>query len=401
MEIFSLLINIPIPFVYEILDLGFIVFLSSFFVYLTVKCFKTKQISRLYLLLLILSLVPILGAVQAMIYYNQPFIYGILSERLKVLAIGGLLIVNFLEKGLITLEQIKKTVLYLAFLILVVLLFLNIFVPGSTMEEYDFVVNTASKGYRFKLNNSLIVILFFYSLIVGVEQNKIRYLGLVLIILFYLTFLYKARSLTLSIIIATAFYLVQRVKFYRLISFGVIFTVVSTFIFAVAFVFFNEQIIKIAELFSSALSVFIGGEVTDSSALSRYSQYEIASEGIAKHPFLGNGFLSSRFGGGLTGLYGYFYPSDIGWMGTLYLYGILGTAIYIIPFILTAYYSFKIKKLNKKVDAFASAMVYTMLYFFIHSTTAGFFVKKLGIIIFVFSMVYYYYYSLKLKEVTK
>lgn len=397
---FSLLVNIPIPFVYEFLNTSFLIFLFFFYIYIALFFYKNKQVSKLFILITIISLVPIIGVTQAMIHFDQPFIYGILAERVKVLAFGSLLIVFLLEKGLIELNQIKNSVIYFAFVFFSVLLILNIFVPAALIEDYDFVVKSASKGYRFKFDNSLVVILYFFSLAKCIQEKKFKYLILITLILFYFIFLYKARSLAFSVLITTSIYLVQKLKLYLLFSWSVILTFVLIFLIGIGYWFFPDQFTKIIELFTSAINVFIGGEITDSSAMSRVMQFDIAKEGVINHPFFGNGLISSRWEGGLRGLYGHFYPADIGWMGILYLYGIVGTLTYVIPFILTFIFAIKIRKLGKDNNTFISALIYTMLFFFVNSTTAGIFVKKVSIITFVFSLIYYYYYSLKSKEST-
>ncbi len=393
---FSLLVNLPIPFVYVTLNTSFLVFLLLYFLYETILVFKKKKVSKFYLLVLLFMVVPTIGTIQAKIYFGQPVFYGILAERTKIMAFGGLLIIFLLERGIISFSKIESIVLKTAAGVFGLLLLLNIFVPSSVADEYDFVINSVSKGLRIKLNHGLIVILYFYALIAGIEKKNRWYISLVLLILFYLVFIFKARSFTLSLLIASLFYLIKQIKVFKLLSWSIISLVIALVFFSLGYVFFEVQFLRIFELFSSAFNVFLGGEVTDSSALSRISQFEIANNGLKEHPIFGNGFLSIQWGGGLRGYHGYFYPSDIGWMGSLYLYGIAGTLIYCLPFILTWRYA---KGFTKdgflKGKYFLSALIYTMFYLFVHSFTAGFFVKKLGIIVFVFSLIYYCYYNMK------
>lgn len=398
--VFSLLVNFPVPYVYLTLNTGFLIFLSLFFFYETMLVINSRQVSVFYLLMLLFSIVPIIGATQAYINYGQPIIYGLLAERTKVLAFGGLFIIYLLEKNLISLKILESVVLKSAVAVFSILLFLYFFIPTAVLEDYDFVISSVSKGFRIKLNHNLIVILYFYVLIAGVERKNRLYILLVVLILIYFIFLFKARSLTLSLLFASFLFALRQIKIFKFLSWGIIYSVIGIVGFSIGYFLFQEQFKLIFELFASAFNVFIGGVVTDSSALSRISQFEIAKNGLLEHPIFGNGFLSNQWQGGLRGWYGYFYPSDIGWMGTLYLYGIVGTLIFCVPFALTWRYSIKLSKKGLlKGQFFIRSLVYTMLYLFVHSFTAGFFVKKLGMVVFIFSLIYYYYYQSKDKPV--
>ncbi len=391
--VFSLLINVPIPFLYTALNqlalFSFVLFLGFY----TMKSLGKKRASRLLILTLLLLIVPVFGAIQANIYFGQPLIYGLLAERVKLFATAGIVSLVMLENGFLDFKKMEQIVIRMAIVIFFLLFILNVFIPPELFEQYDFVIKTASKGYRYKLNQSLIVILYFYSLIRYVSEKDKKYLLMVLLILFYLVFLYKARSLTLSLVLASSFYLVQKVKLQSFIYSTIISVTALSILFYIGLILFPNQLNLVGTLFKSALNVFIGGEVTDSSAMSRISQFEVASTGIANHPIFGNGFLSSQWNNGWEGKYGHFYPSDIGWMGALYLYGIVGTLILCIPYFLSLKYALDLKKRKVEASHFVQGLFYTLLYFFIHSATAGFFVKKLGIIVFIFSLLYYHYYT--------
>src|SRR5690606_13427142 len=128
-----------------------------------------------------------------------------------------------------------------------------------------------------------------------------------------------------------------------------------------AFLMFTspEVIYENVKLFASAANVFLGGEITDGSALSRIYEFEIALRGFYKHPWLGNGFLSNQYNDGFAGMYDHFFPTDIGIMGNLFLYGIIGTAFFYIPFF--AAYSYR-KYLRSNQDIFLMTCQYSLLF---------------------------------------
>jgi hypothetical protein len=69
--------------------------------------------------------------------------------------------------------------------------------------------------------------------------------------------------------------------------------------------------------------------VEDASSTGRIGETIFALQGIAKHPILGNGVLSNQWQGGAQLQQGeYFYWVDVGSIGVLYVFGILGLILY-------------------------------------------------------------------------
>ena len=82
----------------------------------------------MFLFILPILLLPFLSAWQAMETFDQPLLYGVLSERGKFFAISGLMLVHFLERGWWTIELVKKTVITGAYLFFGFMLVLYLFV---------------------------------------------------------------------------------------------------------------------------------------------------------------------------------------------------------------------------------------------------------------------------------
>lgn len=196
--------------------------------------------------------------------------------------------------------------------------------------------------------------------------------------------------MTITISAVSFLFLIRNLSTLRLISFLSLFFICLIILSVAGLTFFSDLFNHISSLFSSAFNVFFGGNVTDASSQSRIQEFEIAKEGFLAQPFFGNGFLSSQWKGGFSGIYGHFYPSDIGWMGLLYLYGSIGVLIYFIPFVYAFYMSMK-KGIVK--SPMVLALHYVFLYYLIFSLVAGLFVKKIGIIFFIFSLIYYNFYK--------
>lgn len=141
------------------------------------------------------------------------------------------------------------------------------------------------------------------------------------------------------------------------------------------------------ELFGNALTVITGEHTTEDSTNIRYVESEIAMKGFEKHPVLGNGFLSSQWDEGYLQFYRYFYPADIGLLGNLYVYGIVGTLFYYIPFLAAFIWMFKLRKTR---DTFLLTCMYTTIFIFLDMQIAASNIKFIGIQAFFFGVLYYY-----------
>ena len=145
---------------------------------------------------------------------------------------------------------------------------------------------------------------------------------------------------------------------------------------------------KFVLMYRNIFLVVLGQEVDEYSASARLHEFGIAASGIKKNPIFGNGKLSNQWRGGYEGILGYFYPSDIGLIGAIYLYGVFGFIIFNLQYLLAYYYLKKIKHLKK--DTFLMACKYFLFYFFINSLASAstFYFTSISITMIV--VIYYY-----------
>ncbi|MEQ8908110.1 MAG: hypothetical protein RIC95_02880 [Vicingaceae bacterium] len=392
MVVFGALSNYPVSILYVSLNTLALAVFAFFFAFLSLQSLKQAKFSRLYILSFLILLVPVIGAFQSYKVFGQPLIYGLLSERTKLFIVSGLLIVYALERSWVSLKEIEKTMVNVGLVYFLVGFTLIMFVPKDWISDFDFISLTQLRGYRLNINHGLYLALYFYSLIQVMRNFRVKFLILVILLFIYFAFIFKARALTLTVILVSLLMFFRHYSFLRILKIGTIFMLSLLFLFTISFIFLREELSVIVQLFVSAFNVFLGGEITDFSAQSRVFEYEIAKKGFLESPLFGNGFVSSRWNGGFPGMYGHFYPSDIGWIGLLFLYGLFGTLISVLPFI----FSFKFALQKKKIEnSFISALNYLYLYYFLSSLVGGYFVKKTGLLFFIFSLLYYYYYSSK------
>jgi hypothetical protein len=391
-EEFSLLTHFPIPIVRTISSSVFLVVLAVIFSYYLLRDLQRRQISILLITLFPLILIPFLSAYQASDVFGQPFIYGFLAERTKFFILSPFLIIYLLDRGTLTIQDIEKYLVRFAAFYFIIALILYIFINPEIFANTSFVQISPTKGVRYNINQALIIILLFYSLYKVFESFKPIYAITVIAILVYLVVFVKGRSLLTTVFITlihfTFIKLTPRQKLMFLSFSLLIFFGLGVF----GLIFFQDRLSSVFSLFASALNVFVGDEAQDSSAASRVLQVDIAWNGFKDNPLLGNGFISSEWNEGFSGKYKYFFPSDVGWLGILFIHGTIGFIILNIPFIASFLFSRKIPTDQK--TSFYNAIESFMIYIFFHSIFAAFSIKKIGMIAFPFAIIYYFRFKL-------
>lgn len=394
---FSLLTHVPVPGARVVSNSLFLLLLLVFFSYYLLKSLRESQFSILLVISVPILVVPFLSAYQAQQVFGQPFIFGFLADRTKFFILSPLLLVYLLEANILSIKTVERVLISLASAYFFIALFLYLVVDPELFRGTSFVIFSPQKGMRYNINHALVLILLFYSLYKTIDQMSIRHILLVVLILIYLLVLVKGRSLLVTLFVALMQIFLRRLTWRQRIA-VLSFSILAVVIFGiVALFFFKEGVGNFITLFSSALDVVTGGEGQDASAKSRVIQADVAWEGVREHPLLGNGFLSSQWNDGFNSEFEHFYPSDIGWLGLLYVNGLVGFILLNIPFALSFWYSRKTPPETK--DIFLKTMESFMFYLFLHSIFAAFAIKKIGIIVFPFAIIYFYRFYSKKKDV--
>jgi hypothetical protein len=138
-----------------------------------------------------------------------------------------------------------------------------------------------------------------------------------------------------------------------------------------------ESIAELSEKFQNAFTVvFTQQKTADPSANARIAETLIALPYIGKHWLFGNGDLSDQFNGGYNGLFGYFYPTDIGIIGAVFVYGIFGVGLFSVQFLLAMRYSKRLRQEEKGNSIFIYSIQGFLVYYAIHSFVTGAFAAQ-------------------------
>lgn len=385
---FHVLEHFPIKEVWMFLDTALLIFLGIVGVLSLSKSRFYEMEFSLRGLVIIVLLIPIISAYQAYNNFGQPLLYGLLADRAKLYILTPLAFVFLVQKGVVRKSQVEQSLFYIAIIYLLTCLILYLFVNPEVFQSPSFASVTEFKGVKYKLNSALIILLTFFSLYKIAFKNQSFFAVLLAICVCYMFFLVKGRSQFFAVFLSSVYFFVFQLDNDRRKSLLIAVIPTGLIVALVIYLFFIEEWQTNVRLFNSALDVFMGNPAYDSSAASRVRQTDLIWGAIREHLYLGNGYLSTRWKGGYAGIFDHFYPSDLGWLGLLYVNGILGLIVLNLPFLLFFRYSALVSK--DKRDALYHVMLNFMIYLSIHCVFTSYSIRKMGFLAFPLAIMYLY-----------
>ena len=343
-------------------------------IYPLMKSRMDWQFSKLELYILILIPVAVLlPAFSASRVFGQPILYGILAKRAMVLIVTALLFLHGFRFRLIRYADLEAVLQYLAWGLFTLYTSMQLFLNPAAYLSYGpgFVVGVgAGDEFSFQFSETFLVFGVMYYAIRGFRTRRLKYYLLAGILLIG-SLGHSGRSLSLSVAVTLLIFLQRsrRINQY-FISIGK-FIFAAAILLGVLYIVAPGALKDRAEKYSDALTVaFTGTRVEDASANARVLESAVATVYIKQNPFLGNGVLSHQWNGGNEGVIGsYFYEEDIGLLGAIYAYGIIGLLIFGYQY----WFAWKATR-DTRVDTLLSEAIRAfLLYTFIESlVNAGF-----------------------------
>ncbi len=389
---FSCFVRIPQKAIVDVLTSSFLVFLILHYLNEWQRSIRTGKIRMITLIMLPFILMPLISALQASKVFGQPLVFGFLAQRQVYYLLSAHFIVTALDRQWIQLKDLERYLIRSLIILLFIFLFFYIFVNPAQFIDTEFVVLSMNKGYRYEFPDSCIYVLFLYSIFqVWHERKKIWWFSVALCSIYIVVYLLD-RTQMIAIIGTIGLYVFLNFKVTRIIKLLIGSIAVLILIVGLTSVIAPNFFAKNIKLYISAYETITGVKVTESSANIRFLESKIAMEGFVEHKVLGVGFLSGRWNDGFRMVNRYFYPTDVGLLGNLYVYGILGTLVFYIPFIL----AFKYRKTDKKnKDVLLLVSQYFFIFLFVDMFTAATNQKYFGVVAVFFGLIYYYKYRIK------
>lgn len=326
------------------------------------------RISRYELLMMMMMIFPVWSAIASAVNFGQPLIYGIGTTRNFYLFLLGPFFYYLLHKKYITLHFLKNTFLAASWFTFIVFLIIYITVnPEKYPDRFFIGFNELKGGYIFKFNIALLIFALFYYSIRFLTSNRLVYLLASVPFYYMMLYIRQDRSIIIMSLLVLAIFYFKRVFFKSALRYSAL---------IILMIFIGFFVIEITDYKPSDQSVdkfynlwlTVTGRETDESATNiRRLEVIKAWPDIEKRFLFGNGELSPRWLDGFSRIYGYFYPSDIGIIGILYLFGITGTILLFIQF-----YFARSTVINVNFDnPFLVTCSYYLLFCFFDTFTSG------------------------------
>lgn len=389
---FSILKYVPgLAMTKEVWIVAIFIFLFTF--YVADRLVKGLQITQLEgYILLMLVWVPISSSVQSHREFGQPMLYGLLAQRNIVLAASAIILLYLLRHNRITLPDVEQALVKLAWACLAVFTLLTLVVDPSQFADsgVGFVGGVNTEKAIFKFNDTCIVFGLFYYIFKGFWGRNTKQILLATPFLLYLILVAGGRSLLLSVFAASIFFLYRWSAFNRLLMIVPKLLLFTTVLFAVIWGAKQDYLIDLTSRFGDAFTVALTfKETSDASANARINETANAIPYIEKHWAFGNGDLSHQWQDGFESWFGYFYPSDIGVIGAVFLFGIIGVLLFCCQFLFAVRYANRLPKNGGKHGALVSAIKGFLLYYAIHSLVTGLFVHSMEIGLLFIAILYW------------
>jgi hypothetical protein len=313
-------------------------FLTALLLYPFLKMRMGLWFSRFeFYLILLMGADVLIAGWRAHVVFGQPIIYGILTQRNMALVAMLLLLLDLLGSRMAELVDIEAALLFLAWgtaaLFSAMRLFLN---PSNFIAYGDGFVTRPMPGEQPSFKFSEVFVLFgvFYYAMLGLRTGKTRYY-LAALVLFLTTLGPSGRGLSVCVA-ATLFFFLYRLRGLRkaLVA-SVKFSCAAVVLTVATYVIFPALVSTRLTGFADAFTVVLTGSATttDASANARVFETLAALPFIQEHPFLGNGVVSHQWQGGYGTLLGEnFFPADIGVVGIVFSYGILGLILFLFQY---------------------------------------------------------------------
>lgn len=338
------------------------------FIYISDKMVKREKLDFIMAFyIFLIFFMPIYSSLRSNSVFGQPIIYGVLVERTWVLIGVGIYFDYILRTKKYSIDSFEFAFLCLAWFSLITFSLFYLFVtPDASAVDNSLIINSEDRGVRFKFQGFFIMFGVLYYLVKHHKVGGLNNLFYCFLFILYVVFFEKSRTnmsyIFFTIIIFYMFNTDLRVFFSKICKF----ICFMLLLFIVIDILNPSYIDTMLHLFSDMISALGGIESTDSSSNARILQFDSvinffqAQDGSM---LFGTGRISNQWNDGYKSIFDYFYPEDIGVIGGVFLYGIVGVLLLMF---LSVFFIFKeIRIVNG--DLFSSDFMLTIKYLLVMS----------------------------------
>lgn len=395
-----ILTRTPLVDFYTPFEILWYTFIISFTVLYALYLFLVrKTVDEIHYYYVLIVLMPIWAGFFAVLSEGQAFMQGLSSQRHWYGISGIFVIIYLLQTRFFTIGDLFRAMKWLGWGTMLYFISCYMFLDPKQYLDYSFVGYSDIKGgYRFKFGIDFIAFLSVYYTVKYVKQRDSTSLFLSGINLSYLFFLHQGRSVMLSVVATLAIFYMFEVNWKRAIRVFTIIGVVFMFVMGIMYIIIpdrvNDYIIQYTSLATVVFTGNVSGESSVDARLEEIGILLLYLQDYAIGWWVGVGKLGAESQTS-TGTHDITTvpPGDIGILGSIMTYGIIGSLFIYFQFFI-AFRSVKFIRRYKN-EPFMIAAKYFLIFCFLSSLAKGYLFMQPGSTA-IFIMVIYAY---KLLEV--
>jgi len=348
-------------------------FLALFLLYSVIIGFGSQRykLDLFEIVVVLLGVLPIVGAFASQYEYGQPLVHGVLAFKDYYLFVAAYFIYYLLKREVVDIDHLEKALMWSA---LISLFFFYVLSLTTNPAKYaDTIIagsqSTKGGGVYYRFNMGLIFYGAVYFFVKAIKTDRVLHLIISMLFVAYILFFRLDRTSMVAclfsmglvwLVTASPQYKLKSILYYGIPGALVIFLITTAF---------PSIVDRVVVMFWDAISTLIGENKGAGQAKLRNYEAGIVIRQIQEHPILGNGRVSNTWvSGAFDHFYRFFYPSDVGFLGTVFIFGIPGTILLYTQFFLTAFTLWYSKWLK---NTFAIALAFYLLVLFIDSLSNG------------------------------
>ncbi len=333
-------------------------------------------------------------------YFGQPIFLGMSAEKSWLAILSGIFLFYLLKTKALDLTILRDGLLFMAWFnlpwYLLMLLTLNPNQFAGTLFVY---CNSTKGGCQFEFDIFGFAFATIYYFIRFTRTNKIKYALFFIGFFAYIFFINQKRGTSVALLGTLGLYFLIYTSKEKIVYYSMAFILIIVTTVGMLEILRPDINDRIVDMYTSVVLVLTGQETGEASADARLRESAIAFKYFGKHTFswfFGNGKINNDWRGGPTAELGHFYASDIGMLGVVYQFGVLGLLIGLSQYWLVFRTHRRLHKEFKK-DYFYQAILFFIIFFIVRGIPTGgsFFDPGIAIASSFVAIHYFYYYIQK------
>lgn len=355
---------------------------------------RNYRFTHFHLYLLVPLIIQLQTALTTHFVFDQPLWIGLIPMSDLWLFYGCLLIYDLIQKGHVSIDLVENAYLGVAWMSLLFFYFMSLFTNPAQYQDTSLAAGNSMKGGQVYYGFNMTMMFFgsVYYFIKAFIKKKYYLLGFSALFLIYIVFFRFDRTVMAVTVASMALffllYVPIREQFLAIFRFGLPLVLVIVLGAVLVPELYQTYVLMFQDMFAT----LTGNEVEVGKESVRVYEMYVASK-FLNDPMtwiFGCGKISQNWvEGGFNHFYGYFYPSDLGLIGMVFMFGVPGTLLFYGQYGMAAFYIARTKFF--KGDVFYLALVFYLLTLFLDGLTNAYLMTYAAQTMIVVALLYYYY----------